>query len=144
MTVIDIEPLILRNVELTIGKDDFAKNVSQVTFTPSTSEISWTGLALNTYSETGTAVWKCTLTYAQDWGNAESLSRFLFNHEGEKVEATFRPVKNTGPSFKARLVITPGAIGGNVNAVATASVTLGCLEKPELIPAGTPNPSATV
>ena len=46
--------------------------------------------------------------------------------------------KNGGPSFSADVVITPGAIGGAVNAFATTSVTLGCNGKPVLVPAAPP------
>ena len=48
---------------------------------------------------------------------------------------TFQPVNGSGPSFTVSVIITPGAIGGAVNSVATGSVTLPCTGKPVLVPA---------
>lgn len=136
MTVLEPQRLVLKNVVLTLGSgtpDDFAKYVSSVTFTPSASTITWTGLGGNTYTDVATATWTCDLAYLQDWTSTNSLSQYLFNHEGDTVPATFEP-KNGGPSFTASIVITPGAIGGDVNAYATATVSLGVVGKPVLVP----------
>lgn len=136
MATIDINPLILKDVELLLGTDDYRKHVDQVTLTPASSQVSWTGLGNNTHTDVSTATWTCVLNYAQDWETPDSLSRFLYEHEGETIEgATFRPRSGVGPSFLVDLVITPGAIGGTVNAYSTSSVTLGCNGKPQLVEA---------
>jgi len=109
--------------------------VDQVIFTPSSSSQTWTGLGQNTHTDVSTATWTLGLRYAQDWASATSLSRYLFDNEGDTVSMTFRPKSGAGPSFTAQVVITPGAIGGDVNAYATASVTLGVNGKPQLVPA---------
>lgn len=136
MATIEVDPLVLKDVELEIGTDDYRKHVDQVTLAPSTSQMSWTGLGGNTHTDQSTATWAATLNYVQDWDTANSLSRYLFDHEGEEVDVTFRPRAGHGPSFLVTLVIAPGAIGGSVNAFATTSVTLGCKSKPALVPAG--------
>jgi hypothetical protein len=74
------------------------------------------------------------LTYAQDWAEASSLSRYLHDNEGERVTAVFEPIDG-GPSVTATITITPGAIGGDTTAVAGATVQLGST-KP-VIAAGT-------
>ena len=135
MAIKDLVPLVLKDVTLTIETDDYKKAVSSVTFTPSASTITWTGLGGNTYSDTSTATWTCGLEFAQDWDTEDSLSAYLYTNEGTTKAVTFVP-KAGGPSFTADVVITPGAIGGAVNAYATASVTLGVNGKPELVPVG--------
>lgn len=138
VTTPDVNPLVLKDVLLQFGSDetgkDFRKHVDQVTFTPSSSQATWTGLGNNTHSDVSTATWTVVLNYVQDWSTADSLSRYLFENEGAEVPVTFTP-KNGGPSFEATVIVTPGAIGGQVNAFATTSVTLGCKARPELVPA---------
>lgn len=138
MAVLDVQPLVLKDIELILGGptgDDFRKHASGVTFTPSSSSITWTGLGQNSHTDVATATWAASIDYVQDWDSANSLSRYLYEHEGETVPATFRPRSGVGPSFEVDLVITPGAIGGQVNSFATTTVTLGCAAKPELVPA---------
>lgn len=135
MAVLEVQPLLLKDVVAIIGTDDFRKHLSAVEFTPSSSQTTWTGLGLNTHTDVSTATWVAALTYAQDWDSTNSLSRFLYENEGETVAMTFQPRSGTGPSFTANVVITPGAIGGAVNAYAETSVSLGCDGKPALVPA---------
>ncbi|MBD8077695.1 hypothetical protein [Cellulosimicrobium arenosum] len=137
MAVIEVQPLVLKDVILIIGGetgDDYRKHVDAVTFTPSSSTITWTGLGLNTHTDAAIATWTAVLNYVQDWETTDSLSRYLFEHEGETVEMEFAPRSGSGPSFTANVAITPGAIGGTVNTYATTSVTLGS-DKPVLVPA---------
>lgn len=138
MATLDVQPLVLKDVELTLGSgtpDDFRKHVSGVTYTPSTPTQTWTGLGRNTHTDVGAPTWTLGLDYVQDWSSEDSLSRYLFEHQGETVEATFRPISGEGPAFKSNVTITPGAIGGQVNAYATTSVQLGT-DAPVLVPAG--------
>lgn len=132
MAILEVKPLVLKDVTATIGTDDFKKHLDQVTLTPSSSTQSWTGLGSNTHTDVATATWTLNLNYVQDWESAASLSRYLHEHEGETVAFAFSP-KAGGPSFTTDVVITPGAIGGTVNAFATTSVTLGC-SKPVIVP----------
>lgn len=142
-SIADIQPLVLKDVELILDLDgegatdpgtDFRKHVNGVMFTPSASSITWTGLGKNSHTDVSTATWVCQLDYVQDWDSATSLSGFLFDNEGKSVTVTFRPRSGVGPSFKSVVTITPGAIGGQVNAYAPASVQLGCT-KPERVAA---------
>ena len=133
MPAIAVAPLILKDVTLTLGTDSYEKHVSEVRFTPSASTISWTGLGGNTVTDVATATWVAVLGYVQDWETVDSLSAYLLANEGESVEASFKPKSGSGPSFTATLAITPGAIGGAVNAYATTQVTLGST-KPVLVP----------
>lgn len=135
MAQIEVQPIVLRDVLLSIGTDSYEKHVSGVTFTPTSGTVNFNGLAPDAVFTFPTATtWTLQLEYAQDWATVNSLSEYLFNHEGEKVTMTFEPV-NGGAGFEAEVFIASGAIGGTVNAVATATVTLGISGKPTLIPA---------
>lgn len=128
-------PLVLKDVIMEIGADDFAKHVSSVAFVPSASTVTWQGMSPDaSFSDVGLATWTLQLTYAQDWTAATSLSRYLFENEGDTVAVEFKPKSGVGPSFTANVTITPGQIGGAVNAVSEATVTLGS-DKPVLVPA---------
>ena len=134
MPIVEVQPLVLKDVELLIGGvDDFRKHVSGVTFTPSSSQNTWSGLGLNTHTDSGIPTWTVTLDYVQDWTSVASLSRYLFEHEAELVVMKFTPTDGVGPAFTANVSIVPGAIGGQVNAFATTSVTLGS-DKPVIVP----------
>lgn len=141
-TTPDVNPLVLKDYLLQFGDPhapdgalNFQKHTDQVTFTPSSNQVTWTGGGGNTHSDVTTATWAVALNHVQDWETEDSLSRFLYENEGAEVPVTFRPRIGSGPSFKAVVVITPGAIGGSVNQYATTSITLGCKGKPELIAA---------
>lgn len=148
MTLVNINPLVLKNVDLTIGEgspDQFQKHVSGVVLAPSYSPITWSGLHPDaSFTDPGSGTWSCTLRYAQDWETANSLSQYLFDHEGETVPMTFKPRAGSGPTFTADVTIIPGAIGGDVNAYSTAEVVLGMNGRPVAVPfAATPAWAAT-
>jgi len=134
MAQINVSPIVLKDVLLRVTDGatthDFEKHVSQVEFAPSSSVVNWKGLnPAALYSAGTSATWTCTLSYAQDWETANSLSSFLFDNEGESIPVLFEPVTG-GQGWEATLIITPGAIGGSVDSVAVASVTLGVVGKP--------------
>lgn len=129
-------PLVLKNVDMTLGADNYKYALDQVIFTPSADTIKWTGLGSNPVTDVGTATWDAVLSYMQDWDTSTSLARYLHANEGATVAASFSPRTGSGPAFTTSLVITPGAIGGAVNAFATTSVTLGCTAKPTLSETG--------
>lgn len=135
MAAIGLTPIILKDVVLTIGTNDYQGHVSSVEFAPSASIVNWKGLTPTaSYSFPTSATWQANLSYAQDWATPNSLSRYLFEHEGETVSATFEPVAG-GPGFSADLIITPGTIGGAVDTVGVGTVSLGVQGRPEYIPA---------
>lgn len=133
MAVIAVQPFVLRDVDLSIGTDNYEAHTSQVEFAPTAAQVTWTGLANNTHAATGTATWVCNIALAQDWGTPNSLSQYLHDNEGAVVPCTFTPADGQG-TFEATLTITPGAIGGTAGAFAVATVALGST-KPEFTPA---------
>lgn len=127
MSTIEVKPLVLKDVLLKIAADNYEKHVSGVMWVPSASQISWQGLTPSaSFTDVATATYVLTLNYVQDWETTDSLSQYLYEHEGETVTMVFTPVKGTGKkTFTAEVTITPGQIGGEVNAYATTSVSLG-------------------
>lgn len=134
MVDIAVAPIVMKKATLLIPTDNYAAHVSSVLITPTAPSFSWTGLDNNTYNAVGAATWACTVEYAQDWETADSLSQKLYDSEGQIITVTFEPVAG-GAGWTVPLIVVPGAIGGPVNSVATASVTLPCTAKPTLVPA---------
>jgi hypothetical protein len=113
------------------GAGDYEAHVSQAQFDPNTPSAVFKGLKPGgSKTFPGDPSWTCTLAYAQDWETPNSLSRFLFEHQGERIPCVFEPVKG-GQGFEATLIISAGAIGGTVDAIGTATVTLGVDGAPE-------------
>lgn len=130
-TPVPVQPIVLRDVLVTIDGHQFERAVSSVALTPSASVVTWQGGTPDSqFTDVSPATWAAGITHAQDWENEDSLSNYLFDHEGETVDATFAP-KNGGQAFDARVVITPGAIGGAIGSTAEATVTLGVQGRPK-------------
>ena len=140
MAQIGITPIVLKDVLFQVASDTYEKHVSQVEFIPTAQTVNWKGLTPSSvFTDISTATWVCALSFAQDWATADSLSRYLFENEGAAIEVTFRP-KVAGPGFTATLIVTPGSIGGRVDAVAVATVNLGVRGRPAAIDAPEPEP----
>lgn len=135
MAKIAVNPFVLKDVVFEVGADDYAAHVSQVEFTPDAATITWKGLSPDAvFTDVATPTWTCTVSYIQDW-TPTGFSTYLFNHVGESVEVTFKPVSGSGPSFTAEIILTSGVIGGSIEQYAAASVTLGVKGRPVLVPA---------
>lgn len=134
MADIAVAPILMGNATLTFGADGYQAHVSSATFTPSSTVVTWKGLTPSAVFTFGAnATWTLDLELAQDWETASALSRYLFENEGQVVAVVFEPVDG-GASVSADVIVTPGAIGGAVDAVATATVSLGVQGKPVLSP----------
>lgn len=136
MANIAVAPIVLKDVALVVGTDNYEAHVSEVLFEPDTSIQTWQGLTPTAvFTDATGATWTCKLTYAQDWVTANSLSKYLMDNAGTTKACKFKPKKpasGTAPTWSATLVIVPGAIGGAVNQFATASVVLGVQGVPSL------------
>jgi hypothetical protein len=128
-------PYVARHVSFQLGSDEYAAEVSDAQLIPATTVSTWQGLTPpSQYSDVGPATWTCQVVLAQDYDEALSLATFLFDHEGETIPMTFEPQAG-GTGFAADVIITPGTIGGAVNAYAEATVVLGVQGKPVKTPA---------
>jgi hypothetical protein len=133
MPVINVAPFVIKDAVLSIATDQYEKHVSGVLFTPNTSGITWQGMTPDSaFSDSSNPTWTCQLDYAQDWTTANSLAQYLLANAGQQKVCVFKPLgATTGkPLFTATLLIVPGPIGGAVNAVQTATVTMGVIGQP--------------
>ena len=132
MAEIAVQPIMLKDMVIQIGSDDFAAAVSSATITPTSSLTTWKGLkpeSVHTFPAAPT--YALSLEYAQDWAAVTSLSRYLFDHDGETITGVvLEPTSGVGTRWTFNLVIIPGAVGGAVDTVATATVELGITGKP--------------
>ena len=134
MTVIAAVPFVLKDVDFKVGTDNYEAHVSEITFTPSTSTVTWQGLTpAAAFSDATTATWVCTMAYAQDWDTVSSLANYLLTNAGTAKVVVFKPSKASGAGhaiFTATLNIVAGPIGGAVNVVQVGSVTCGVVGVP--------------
>ncbi len=112
----------LTDSTLTLGGDDFSTEVSAVTWTPSYTDLSHTGINGNVTPVASSATWSAAITFAQST-DVDGLAAYLDDMDGQSIDAVFTP-HSGGPAFTATVVARAGAIGGTANTVATASVTL--------------------
>ena len=136
MAKIAVAPLVLKDVLLSIGSgtpDDFAKHVSSVVFEPSSSTVSWQGLSPDaSFTDQTAETWTCKLTFAQDWTTTNSLAKYLLTNKGKTMPCTCKPNASatTPVVVSANIILTPPSIGGDVNKVMEATVTLGVVGAP--------------
>lgn len=135
MAQINVQPLYLKDVVLTVDGDTYEKHVSGVTFTPSVSTATFKGLeSAAVFTQASNASWTVDLTYVQDWDTADSLSAYLFNNAGSEITLSFLPQTGSG-TWSATVIVVPGSVGGQVDAYATSTVSLPVQGQPTYTPA---------
>lgn len=137
MAVVPVKPFVLRDVDLLIGTDNYEAHASQCEYVPTTPQLTWTGLANNTHGASGASTWVLTISGAQDWETANSLSQYLHEHEGETVPVSLTPADGSG-TFTSNIVIAPANIGGTAATFSVFTVSMGStkpqFEPPVVIP----------
>lgn len=134
MPVIAVHPFQLTDCLFTVETDSYEAHVSKVEFAPTSTAAKFKGLTPTAvFTFAGAPEWVCNLTFAQDWDTPNSLSRYLYEHAGEEIAVTFEPKKG-GSAITANIVAQPGPIGGDIDAVAVATVALGVNGRPTLEP----------
>jgi hypothetical protein len=133
MTKLLVQPFTMKDVLFKVDVDDYARHVSEVTFTPNVKQddITWQGLSPDaSFSDSSTpeVTWTVTVAYAQDWETTDSMSRYLLDHVGEVKPVVFEPKAGVGTSFASDVTIVPGPVGGKVKTVAEGSVNMRCTE----------------
>jgi hypothetical protein len=142
MAVIATKPFVLKDATFMVAADKYESAVSSVEIVPTNNQVSWKGLTPSSvFTGVTNSTWQVNLTYAQDWATTTSLSNYLFANEGQSKVVKFIPqtaATGTVPTFTVTVFIVPGTIGGAVDGVATASVTLAVVGKPEQTTAAVP------
>jgi len=123
----------MRNAIVQLGTDDFAAAVSSAALNPSSGTVPFKGLKITAVFTFPQAVtYELALEFAQDWSDANSLSWYLWDHQGETVSAVLNPDDATAgtTSWALNVAIAPGSVGGPVDSVAVTTVTLGVVGQP--------------
>lgn len=134
MPEITLAPILLSDIDLTIGTNGYAGSVSSAALVPQTNIVTWKGMKPGkSYSFPTDPTWQLNLNFAQDWETANSLSLYLMDHAGELVEDCLLAPKSGGQAFNVDLILVPGQIGGDGDTVATAQVTIGVQGAPRKV-----------
>lgn len=137
MTKIAVKPIILNDVDFAIEEDNYEGHCSTIRFDPSTSIVRWKGMSPDSvFAAQTNPEWTLTVSYAQDWETADALSRYLHDNAGQVKTVKLKPKKvaagSTTATVTAQIIIAPGPIGGDVDGVATGSVTMGVNGQPDI------------
>jgi hypothetical protein len=133
MATITPAPLYFKDAVLEIDGDDYAPAASTATLAPSVSTTTFYGLKPDAMFPESSVDWTIELSFVQDWDSAASLSRYLWDNQGETVAAVLKPRSGDGPSFEVDIHIVPGSVGGDTRAYATATVSLPVKGVPTLV-----------
>lgn len=136
MVAIAFQPITLNDITFKVEADNYEAALSSVSFDPQSGLVTFKGMTpASVWNFPQAVTWQASLTFAQDWETEDSLSNYLFDHQGETVTVQFAP-KRGGRTWEADIVIAPGNIGGAGDAVATTSITLGLSGAPRRVTSG--------
>ena len=134
MAVVAPNPILLNNVTVQIGEDNYEGACRTVRFVPTTAVVKWKGLTPpSRFAFASAPEWDVTLTFAQDIETATSLTNALHANAGTDVTMTFEPVAG-GASVTATVTLVAGDIGGDIDTVPEATVTLPVTGQPTITP----------
>lgn len=130
MPVINGSPFVMTDCTLSVLTDDFAKLVSKIELVPEPVLAEFVGGKPDAvFQLVGATKWTLNLSFAQDWASSTSLSNYLFNNIGQQKVFVFEPISG-GKSVTVTVVIVPGSIGGDINAIAQSTVALKVIGQP--------------
>jgi len=132
MAQITPTPILMSASTLKIGADNFEFSVSSAQFAPTTPVVVFKGIGGNSIPIAGTTDWILNLGYPQDFAAAGSLANKLLNSAGTVVVVDLYP-KAGGPGYRASVLLKPGPIGGDVDALLAGTVALEVQGQPALI-----------
>lgn len=120
--------LILNDIVLTIGTDNYEASVKKVRLVPTTPVAKWKGMTPGSVvNVAGDPEWVMELAFAQDHDTATSMSLYLAANVGTEKTITLKPKKpasGTAPLYTVKVLILPGPIGGDLDSVAEGDVSL--------------------
>ncbi|WP_157156260.1 hypothetical protein [Diaminobutyricimonas sp. LJ205] len=128
-------PILLNDIVLSIGTDDYEASVSSAAIVPNNQTVTFPGMTPNGKKHVIVTDWTLNLTLAQDFATASSLSTYLRTNKNTSKEITLRP-KAGGKGYKVTAVLAPGQIGGDGGTIGTAQVSLPCEGDPAEVVAG--------
>lgn len=130
MSAIEAQPILLNNVTVKLGADTYEEALTTCQLVPTTPKVVFAGLGGNTKTLLGVPSWIANLTFAQDLTSGASLHKLLHTSPPGTPLAMELIAVADGDKVTATIVTEPGAIGGDVNTVPSASVALGVNGQP--------------
>lgn len=119
-----VKPFYMYDVTVKIGDDTYEEALSSIKFTPTTPKATFKGLGKNVHTFVGTPTWVSAWAFAQDLESAVSLHRLLHTSApGTPLEVELIATE-AGEKVTATILTEPGEIGGDLETVPTAAVTL--------------------
>lgn len=132
------KPIALNDVTVKVAADNYEQGVHGVTLTPTTASTVYKGMTPDAvFPMTGSTSWVLSIDHAQDHETEDSLTLFMLEHRGQRKTFEVAP-KRGGASYKIDAICMPGAIGGQVDSTAVASIQLPCFGQPVRTPGTTP------
>jgi hypothetical protein len=128
--MVNIAPkvLILNDIVLTIGADNYEASVKKCRLVPTTPVAKWKGMTPGSaVNVAGDPEWVMELGFAQDHETANSMSQYLQANTGTEKTVIIKPKKpasGTAPLYTVKVLILPGPIGGDLDTVAEGDVSL--------------------
>ena len=130
MAIVPVQPVQLNDVTLTVGSDNYEASVNQVELTPNTTVVPWRGMTpTSKFAFAGAVEYELVLKFAQDFETANSLSNRLLEDAGTTETFTFAP-KAGGRTVTVTVLLIAGSVGGSLDNVAEATVTLPVIGVP--------------
>jgi hypothetical protein len=74
--------------------------------------------------------WVLEVSYLQDWGKTDSMSKFLYDNDGVEMFFQFDPAGSTEDSIKGSCYLTSGAYGGAADENWVDDLVFPCPAKP--------------
>lgn len=132
MTTIALATYVLKACLLQIAADNYEKHVAAATLAPTVNGQTFKAIDGSVTRDTSVPEWTLTLDYAQDWTTANSLAAYLLANVGTQKTIILSPLGSAvgKPKFTVDVMIVPGPVGGKVDDIQTASVTLVCIGQP--------------
>lgn len=130
--ILPTNPIVMNGATVKIGTtNNYEATVSTVSIVPTTPTTSWTSVNGTVITVAGTPTWVINLTFLQDFKTANSLSQYLLTNAGQTQPIAVAPAAGTGNTlYTISAVLVPSQIGGDTNALLSASVTLQCIGQP--------------
>lgn len=127
MPPIVLKPIVLNNITLLIGTDNYEASVNKARLVPTTPVVKWKGMTPgSTVNLAGEPEWVLELGFAQDHETANSMSQYLLTNVGQEKTIALKPQKGTvaTATYTVKALILPGPVGGDLDTTAVGDVSL--------------------
>ena len=129
------EIILMVNALLKFGDaDSYELSASRAELIPTTPKARFKGIGGSSIPKAGTTTWVLATDFAQDWETTSSLSSYMHTNAGTSVAFLIEPEAG-GDGWSGAVLIEPSNIGGVVDSVAVASLSLEVIGQPTRVPA---------